>query len=126
MKRLLLSVLLLAATALPVRAHFIWVLPPEGNDTKTARIIYSDTLKPDSDELLKKISKAEVFTRGADGKTSDIKKTDGKQMFKVTAPDGPHIIGVVLHYGVSQHGDNPPVLLNYYAKGFTGLKPKEK
>ena len=55
MKSLLLSVFLVAAAALPARAHFIWVLPPEGNDNKTARIIFSDSLKPDDAELLKKI-----------------------------------------------------------------------
>jgi Protein of unknown function (DUF3386) len=127
MKRLLLSVFLLAAAALPAPAHFIWVLPPEGKDTKTARIIFSDSLKPDSEELLKKIEKAEVFARGADGKTVALKLFDGKQVFNVTAPSAePHEIGVVLHYGVSQRGDNPPVLLNYYAKGFTGIKADER
>ena len=126
MKRLLLSVFLLAAVALPARAHFIWVLPPGGNDSKTAHIIYSDTLKADTEELLKKIAKAEVFALNADGKTVTLKYTDGKQMFNVTTDAGPHVVGVVLHYGVSQHGDNPPVLLNYYAKGYTGFQPGEK
>ena len=127
MKRLLLCLLLLAAAALPVRAHFIWVLPPEDKDNKTARIIFSDSLTPDDADLLKKISKAEVFARGADGKTVALKHTDGKQTLNAAAPSAePHAVGVVLRYGVTQRGDDPAFLLNYYAKGFTGLKAKEK
>src|SRR5262245_61510681 len=104
MKRLLLSVILLAAAALPARAHFIWVLPPEDKDNKTARIIFSDSLKPDDADLLKKISKAEVFARGADGKTVTLKHTEGKQALDATTPAGPHLVGVVLRYGVTQRG----------------------
>jgi uncharacterized GH25 family protein len=130
MQRLLFSVLLLTAAALPARAHFIWVLPPDNTDTKTAHVIFSDTLKPDTDELLKKIAKAEVYARGVDGKTVALKLADGKQMFNVAAPNAEaHEIGVVLPYGVTQRGDEPAFLLNYYAKGFTGVnrdKPDEK
>ena len=130
MQRLLFSVVLLAAAALPVRAHFIWVLPADNTDTKTAHVIFSDSLKPDTDELLKKIAKAEAYGRAADGKTVTLKLADGKQMFNVTAPNAEaHEIGVVLQYGVTQRGDDPAFLLNYYAKGFTGInrdKPDEK
>ena len=126
MKRLLLSALLLAVVVLPARAHFIWVLPPEGNDLKTAHIVFSDTPKPDDAELLKKISKAEVFALGVDGKPVALKLADGKQAFAVATDAGPHAVGVVLHYGVTQRGDEPPFLLNYYAKGYTGIQAKEK
>jgi uncharacterized GH25 family protein len=122
MKRLLLSLLLVTAAALPVRAHFIWVLPPDDKDKKTARVVFSDTPRPDDAELLKKITKAEAFARGADGKTVALKHAEGKQSLGVAAPDDkPYAIGVVLQYGVTQRGDDPAFLLNYYAKGYTGL-----
>src|SRR5579872_3647027 len=125
MQRLFLSVLLLAAVALPARAHFIWVLPPGADNLKTVHVVFSDSPKPDDADLLKKIIKAEVFALNADGKTTPLKKTDGKQMFPVAAPDNePHVIGVVLQYGVTQHGDDPAFLLHYYAKGYSGISAK--
>jgi uncharacterized GH25 family protein len=125
MQRLFLSMLLLAAAALPARAHFIWVLPPDGNDTKSTHVVFSDSPKPDDAELLKKIGKADVFARNADGKTVPLKLADGKQAFNVTAPDAePHVIGVVLQYGVTQRDDDPAFLLHYYAKGFSGISAK--
>ena len=122
MHRLFLSVLLLAVAALPARAHFIWVLPPDAGDQKTTHVVFSDSPKPDDADLLKKISKAKVFAVNADGKTIPLKLADGKQMFHVTAPNAePHFIGIVLQYGVTQHGEEPAFLLNYYAKGISGI-----
>ena len=74
------SVLLgLAVVASPAQGHFVWLLPGTGDEPKaTARVIFSEGLRPDDPDLLKKITAIRLSARDADGKTVDLKSYKGK------------------------------------------------
>jgi hypothetical protein len=113
------TLLVLAAAAVPVRAHFLWVLPGEGGGV---RIVFSDTPKPDDPDLLKKVAHTEVHVRGAGGQAVTSKVTAGKEALEAAAPgEGMRTVAAVCRYGVLQRGKGEPFLLNYYAKGFVEL-----
>jgi uncharacterized GH25 family protein len=127
MKRL--SYFLISATAFgllsasPLHAHFVWLLPRETRDkARSVGMIFSEDTRPDRAELLKKIAPTEVFVRDSDGKTTALKTELGKDAWQASLPDkGFHEIGGVCRYGVVQHVESEPFLLNYYAKTFVGL-----
>jgi uncharacterized GH25 family protein len=108
-----LVVLLLAAPL--ARAHFIWIVPDK--DGASAQVVFSDGPKPDDPKLLAKIAKTDVFARSADGKTTNVKWTEGKDAYLVTSANKQKWLGLaaVCRYGVTQRGKAEPFLLNYYA-----------
>lgn len=114
MKRCFVSLMVLALTAPLARAHFIWIVPEK--EGTNAQVIFSDTLQPDDAKLLEKIAKTEVLVRGADGKTTAVKWTEGKDAYIVKAEKGAQGVAAVCHYGVTQRGKTDPFLLNYYAR----------
>ncbi len=119
--RFWISPLVLCAAVAAAPAHFVWVVPNKPAAGK-AQVIFSDSLEPDSPDLLERIARTEVFVRGEDGKNVAVKKEKDGGAFVVTLPGkGPQVVGAALTpYGVFQRGDNPPVLLNYYAKALVG------
>ncbi len=129
MKRLW-SVALLLAAAAPARAHFVWLLPTEpGAKEAGVRLVFSDTLKPDRPELLKKVARTRLFARDQDGNEVPVKAVEGADALDVALPAGKfYAVAGVCRYGVSTHGGSEPFLLNYYPKAFVGLatKPKAK
>jgi hypothetical protein len=120
MKRCLAALFVLAALALPARAHFLWLVPDKTAPGKpvTAKAIFSDSLEPDTNVPITKVAQTKLWLRGADGVTSEGKWTEGKHAYTITLPDGHprSIIAGVCHYGVFQRGKEEPVLLHYYAK----------
>src|SRR4051794_23019691 len=66
MRRALLGVLGLLALSAPAAAHFPWVIPSE--DGKKARIVFSDTLAPDKDVPITKLSALKVYGWGVKDK----------------------------------------------------------
>jgi uncharacterized GH25 family protein len=119
MKRCLSALVVLAALALPARAHFLWIVPDQDAAGKplTAKAIFSDTLEPDTNVPVTKIAKTKLYFRTADGKTTEGKWTEGKHAYTITLPNDKRCLVVgVCHYGVYQRGEEEPVLLNYYAK----------
>jgi uncharacterized GH25 family protein len=129
MKRLGIVFLLLAAAA-PARAHFVWLLPTEpGAKEPGVRLVFSDTLKPDRPELLKKVAHTKLFARDQDGTEVPVKAVEGADALDVALPAGKfYSVAGVCRYGVSTHGGSEPFLLNYYPKAFVGLatKPRAK
>ncbi len=124
MKRLCCTLLILAATAAPARAHFLWVLPGEGG---SVRIVFNDTPEPDDPDLLKKVAHTQVFVRGAGGQAAESKVTVGKEALEAPAPgEGMRTVAALCRYGVTQRGKGEPFLLRYYAKGFAGLNLEQK
>src|SRR5215470_2711000 len=95
MKPLRFALLLAALAATPVRAHFIWLLPVDATGEKPGvRMIFSDSLKPDDPDLLKRISHAELFVRGTDDKQTSVKHSQDKDVLTATLPGkGPRIVG---------------------------------
>jgi hypothetical protein len=122
MKRGCSALLLLLAAALPAQAHFIWILPgPPGDGKASARVVFSDSLAPDSNVPVTKIAKTELFQRSVDGKAAPLPWTAGKDAYDVTLPDQqPRLLGGVCRYGVIQKGNAGPYLLHYYAKTVVG------
>jgi hypothetical protein len=131
MKRLVTVALLLAvAVAAPVRAHFIWILPP-ANPDEPARLVFSDSLRPDNPALLKKIAHTELFVVDSSGHATPLKLTEAKESLDALVPpgDGMRLLGGVCRYGVTQRGSTEPFLLMYYPKsvinmpGLVGREP---
>jgi hypothetical protein len=123
MKRCLSAVVVLAALALPARAHFLWIVPDPTAPGKpaAAKVIFSDSLEPDTNVPVTKVAATKLWIRDADGKTTEGKWAEGKHAYTITLPDGqPRLIGGVCHYGVFQRGKEEPMLLNYYAKTVAG------
>jgi hypothetical protein len=112
-----LSLIIVAAAVTAAPAHFIWIVP---DDQGNARVIFSDSLKPDRPELLAKIAKTSVFVRSADGKETPLKWTDGKDAFILSPGKGPKLIGGLCTYGVVQRGSSEPFLLGYCATSLLG------
>lgn len=125
MRRSLLGLLLLCLAALPARAHFLWLLPPD--DGKGAvRLVFSDTLAPDDADLLARVKHAKAFSVGADGKAAAVEFTQKDDALVLgAAGDGPRVFGASCRYGVVQRGDAPPFLLHYYAQTWTGPRPRD-
>jgi hypothetical protein len=116
------ALLLLVAAVTPARAHFIWIVPDKlETDRTTVRVIFSDSLEPDSPDLLAKISRTELFVCGKDGQPAPLKLEDGnKEGARVAALEGkgPWEVAGVCHYGVVRRGQEEPFLLFYYPKTY--------
>jgi hypothetical protein len=126
MKRCVMSLLLLTVATAQAEAHFIWIIPGKPEAEKVmAQVIFSDSLQPDSPDLLAKIAKTQLFVRTAEDKTEPVKWSEGKDAYTVTISKGPSAVGGVCKYGVVQFGKADPFLLVYYPKGLIGSTPGE-
>src|SRR5437660_5423735 len=122
MKRFATLVVAFFVAAAPARAHFIWLLPNESDkDKPAARIVFSDEPAPGAAELVKKIGKVAVYSRGLDLKATELKTTEDKDALQVGGLEkGPQVLGAILKYGVFQKGNDAPALIYYYAKSYVG------
>jgi uncharacterized GH25 family protein len=119
------ALLVLLLAVLPARAHFIWIVPDKVGDSSTARVFFSDNLKPDKPEFLAKIAKAELFLRNAAGQHEALKWTEGKDAYEIALPGkGPHVVGGVCHFGVVER-DGATFLLHDYPKAVVGTPAKD-
>jgi uncharacterized GH25 family protein len=123
--------LLLALTALPAQAHFVWIIPDKQGDGRAAvRVVFSDNLAPDNPAFLKRIAGTELSYRAADGRTSTLKMTQAGDAYQVALPnEQPAVIGGVCRYGVTQRGSPEPFLLIYHPKAlvpFAAQAPKSE
>jgi uncharacterized GH25 family protein len=114
--------LLLAVTALPAPAHFVWIVPDQGG----ALVIFSDNLQPDAKVPVTKIAATEVFALGEDGKATALKAVEGKDAYRVEAPGKGVVLVGVCRYGVVQKGKAEPFLLVYCAKALVGARPRAR
>lgn len=102
--------LLLTGTA--AQAHFVWILPGEGNKVK---VVFSDQLAPDQAELLEKIKQTKLFAHDEKGKHHDLKLTKVGDCLEATLPSGIKSVHGSCEYGVFQRGEGKPMLLKYFA-----------
>src|SRR5262249_16082958 len=126
MKRLLLSLPLLIAAALPVRAHFVWLLPSPADAAKPGVwIVFSDKLPPEDPPFFDKIKQSQHFVLDKDGKPAALKMTQGKEAWEAEIPGkGMVAVAAACDYGVTQRGD-VSFLLRYYAKTVVMAGPVE-
>lgn len=108
---------LLAAGA--VQAHFPFVVPePTG---ASAKMVFSDSLTPDTKVNIEKVSNTKLTLRDAAGKETPLTLTRGDGFYTVPLPgDGPRVVYGVTDYGVRQKGDDKPFRLVYYPKAVVG------
>ena len=109
----------LAATG--ARAHFVFVVPEPGADK--AKVILSETLKPDEDVDVKLIAKTSLSVRGADGSETKVLLSgkNGNHAFNVPLPgEGQRIVHGNLVLGVQKRGESKPFLLVYHPKTVLG------
>jgi hypothetical protein len=89
------------------------------------QVIFSDSLKPDSADLLKKIAGTRFFAQTSDGRDVEVKKVEQGDALKLTLPDAKcAVVRGVCRYGVVQRGNSVPFLLMYYPKAILGQMPQ--
>ena len=112
--------LALSATA---AAHFVFIVPESAGK---ARVVFSDSLEPDENVPIAKISATTLHLRHADRTTSRLDWTKGKFALEVeVAGTGTRIIRGMTDYGVLQKGTAKPYLLRYHSKAIVGAIPKD-
>lgn len=100
-------------------AHFPFIVPGEKGDA--AKVVFSDSLEPDTAVNIEKIANTKLTLRDAGGKESAVewKKDDG--FYAVNVPGtGDRVVYGVTDYGVLQKGDAKPFKLTYYPKAVLG------
>jgi hypothetical protein len=115
------ALLLVAAIATPARAHFIWLVPDAFEPTgTTVRVIFSESLEPDSPDLLKLVDHTELFRCTGDGQPTlvEVARDRKGSRFLVLEGKGPWEVAGVCRYGVVRRGQDEPFLLMYYPKTY--------
>jgi hypothetical protein len=125
MKRYLIVLLASLLSVTWLRAHFIWIVPGPGADNPEVQVIFSDSLKPDNADLLKKIASTRFFAQSRDGRALEAKKTDMGDTLKLTLPDAKcAVIRGACRYGVVKRGNSASFLLVYYPKAILDQMPR--
>jgi hypothetical protein len=120
---IVLVVWLLSVTWLP--AHFIWIVPGPAANKPEVQVIFSDGLKPDSADLLKKIASTRFVAQTSDGRALEVKKSEEGDALKLTLPEAKcPVIRGACRYGVIKRGNSVPFLLMYYPKAIVDQLPR--
>lgn len=123
MTRMLVAALAATVAAAGARAHFAFILPePDGTG---AKVVFSDSLEPDTKVNIDKLAATKLTVRDAGGKDAPVewKKADGFLDVKLPG-SGPRVVFGVTEYGVLQKGDDRPFRLCYYPKALVlGASP---
>jgi uncharacterized GH25 family protein len=109
---------LVLALAGAARGHFVFVYV-EGAE---ARLVFGHRAAPDPDSFPTRAENTALTARGADGKEAKLaaEKGDGN-FFRAKLPGGKAaVVYGTTEAGVTQRGDNPPLLSFYYPKAITG------
>ena len=108
-----------AAVALTAaaRAHFVFVYV-EGTE---ARLVFGHKAEPDPAASVARVEKTALTARAAGGKETKLKteKGDGN-FYRAKLPAEPAVVFGVTEAGVTQRGDDPPLLSFYYPKAIVG------
>lgn len=108
----------LAAVA-AAQAHFPFVIPEA--DGSKAIVVFSDTLEPDANVNIDKLSPTKLKLRDSAGNDSAIEWTKGDHRLLVTVPgSGTRVVHGTTDYGVLQKGEGKPFRLMYYPKAIVG------
>ena len=116
--RWIVSLLVLLGTAADAAAHFVFVVPEAGG--ATAKVVFSETLKPDADVEIAPIAALKLAARGADGRDAPLKLTPAEHAFVIDLGGGARVVHGAIDYGVMQRGGSEPFLLAYHPKTLVG------
>jgi len=112
------AILLLAAVSVS-QAHFPFIVPGDGG--ATAKVVFSDTLEPDTNVNIEKIGDTKLTLRDSGGKDSAVEWKKGEGHYAVALPgSGNRVVFGTTEYGVLQKGDSKPFRLSYYPKAILG------
>ena len=122
MKRILGAAAVLLLAAAVSQAHFPFIVPEA--DGAAAKLIFSDTLEPDPDVNVEKLSGTKLFVLDSSGKATPLDWKKGGAFYSVAVPgSGPRVVYGVTEYGVLQKGDAKPFRLTYLPKALIGGVP---
>jgi len=111
------AIVLLAAGSM-ARAHFPFIVPDEKGTS--AKVVFSDTLDPDTNVNIEKLANTKLMTRDAGGKDSVAEWKRGDGFYSLAVPGGTRVVYGVTDYGVLQKGDTKPFKLTYFPKAVIG------
>jgi uncharacterized GH25 family protein len=111
------AIVLLAAGSM-ARAHFPFIVPDEKGTS--AKVVFSDTLEPDTNVNIEKLANTKLMTRDAGGKDSVAEWKMGDGFYSLAVPGGTRVVYGVTDYGVLQKGDTKPFKLTYFPKAVIG------
>ena len=112
------AVLTLAAVSVS-RAHFPFIVPDDKGSS--AKVVFSDTLDPDTNVNIEKLANTKLTLRDAAGKESAVEWKKGDGFYSLAVPgSGTRVVYGVTDYGVLQKGDTKPFKLTYYPKAVIG------
>jgi uncharacterized GH25 family protein len=112
------ALVVLAAVSVS-RAHFPFIVPDK--DGMSAKVVFSDTLEPDTKVEIEKIANTKLTLRDSTGKESALEWKKGDGFYSLRIPgSGMRVVHGVTDYGVLQKGDTKPYKLTYYSKAVIG------
>ena len=101
------------------QGHFPFIVP-EGKG-ETAKVVFSDSLEPDTKVNIEKLAGTKLVLRDAAGKETPLEWKKGEGFYAVTVPGaGDRVVYGVTDYGVLQKGEEKPFKLVYYPKAVIG------
>jgi hypothetical protein len=117
--RFLTAALALACAAAAARAHFVFVYVADGG--AEARVVFGHAPAPDPDTFPTRAEKTALTARDAAGKETKlaVEKGDGN-FYRAKLAGTPVVVYGTTEAGVTQRGDNPPMLSWYYPKVVAG------
>ena len=112
------TILAVLATAI-AQAHFPFILPD--SEGRTAKVVFSDELKPDTMVNVEKLAGTKLTLRDARGKESPLEWKKAEGFYQVAVPgSGSRTVYGVTEYGVLQKGNTKPFRLTYLPKAMLG------
>ncbi len=115
--RSIIAALFIAVTALPARAHFLWVVPEA--DGHNARVIVSETLAVDPRVDIAILTGAKLQWRDAQGRDVQLTLTRAGHVFTVPVQSASGVVHGYADLGVRPSGERV-YRLHYYPKTIVG------
>lgn len=115
MRRAMAAAVLVLAVSAAARAHFVFIVPP-AKDGDKVQVVFSDSVKPDKADYLKKIMHTKFAKVNAKGEAAEAKATKGDDALQITLPgkDVTCIVGTT-PYGVFER-NKVAMLLTYHSR----------
>ena len=109
----------LFAAASMAQAHFPIIVPDDKGTS--AKVVFSDTLDPDTNVDITKLAGTKLTLRDSGGKETAVEWKKGDGFYSLNIPgSGTRVVYGVTDDGVLQQGDAKPFKLTYYPKAILG------
>ena len=119
MKRMFGAVVVGLLMVTVAEAHFVFIVPDSSGTT--AKVIFSDNLKPDERVNIEKIAATKLRVIAGTEKPKPLTWKLDKAFYSLDlAGEGTRVVGGTTEYGVLQKGETPPFVLRYHSKAILG------